>query len=69
MISVLAAGGLNLVGDLLLCNVFRMGIVGAALATTAAQVRHAPYRLRVRLHQQAPAMPQILPIAWHALGH
>eukprot|EP00873_Tetraselmis_striata_P035573 jgi/Tetstr1/455837/TSEL_042628.t1 len=38
MISVLAAGGLNLVGDLLLCNVFRMGIVGAALATTAAQL-------------------------------
>ena len=37
MLSVMFAGGLNLVGDLVLCNGFGMGIGGAAIATVAAQ--------------------------------
>jgi len=37
MLSVVTAGVLNLIGDLLLCKVFGMGIAGAAIATVAAQ--------------------------------
>ena len=44
--AVAAAGGINLVGDLLLVNVLGWGIAGAALATAAAQARAANRHMR-----------------------
>ena len=38
LLATAAAGVINLGGDFLACNVLGMGIAGAALATSAAQV-------------------------------
>ena len=47
MISVLVAGILNFIGDLLLVNVFGMGIAGASWATALSQYAAAGMLLRV----------------------
>jgi len=58
MMATAAAGFVNLVGDLLLCQVFSFGAAGAAAATSGAATRHAARH--AALH--APALPTPTPL-------
>lgn len=62
LLVALFAGLFNLGGDLLLCNVFNLGIAGASAATSFAQVRHSsPFPLPPPLHALLPPPPFSMP--------
>ena len=64
-----AAGLANLVGDMVLILQLRMGIGGAAIATTAAQWAGALFFLGYMRRQARCAMPQSGQWTQHDHGH